>query len=167
MRASQPSEEDTTIERWIKKVYEFEVYYMPILFPFALNVMTGTCYTFCIIIFFVSLFFFLVFNLLKLHRQCVENKALRVILESAAYIASFFLLLNVWPSGTNPMPYNVYKAWGENDLFALIFALFYLIYFILLYSNLIFAFKIKKGKIILQYQPTLGNVMPPFELSMG
>ena len=91
-------------------MHEFEVYYMPILFPFALNVMTGTTYSFLIIMFFISAFCFLIFNLWKLHRSCVEHKVLRVILEILAYVLSFFLLLNVWPTGTNRMPYSVVRA---------------------------------------------------------
>jgi hypothetical protein len=83
---------------------------MPILFPFALNVMMGMTYTFLMIMFFVSAFCLLIFNLWKLHRQCVEHKVLRIILESLGYVLSFFLLLNVWPTGTNPMPYVVIKA---------------------------------------------------------
>lgn len=83
---------------------------MPILFPFALNVMTGTTYTFLIIMFFVSIFCFLIFNLWKLHRSCVDHKVLQVILESLGYILSFFMLLNVWTTDTNPMPYSVVKA---------------------------------------------------------
>jgi len=63
------------------------------------------------IMFFASAFCFLIFNLWKLHRQCVEHKVLRVILESLGYVLSFFLLLNVWPTGTNTMPYSVVKAW--------------------------------------------------------
>ena len=66
--------------------------------------------------FFISTFCFLIFNLWKLHRSCVEHKVLRVILESLAYVLSFFLLLNVWPTGTNRMPYVVVRGWFKPNI---------------------------------------------------
>jgi hypothetical protein len=75
------------------------------MFPFALNIVTGTSYSFLMVIFFICVFCLLMFNLWKIHRQCVEHPVLRIILESLAYILSFFLLLNVWPTSPNPMPY--------------------------------------------------------------
>ena len=143
---------------------------MPILFPFALNVMTGMTYTFLMIMFFVSTFCFLIFNMWKLHRQCVEHKVLRVILESLAYVLSFFLLLNVWPTGTNPMPYVVIKGWKKNKMISLRAYFFlhisYLLALIKSYLNAkLHLYKKMEKKI--KNHPTLGKVIPPLQLSIG
>ena len=83
---------------------------MPMLFPFALNVVIGTTYSFLVVMFFISAFLFLVFNLWKIHIQCVEHKVLRVILESLAYVVSFLMFLNVWAiTTTSGLPYKIVK----------------------------------------------------------
>lgn len=80
------------------------------LFPFALNVVIGTTYRFLVVMFFISAFLFLVFNLWKIHIQCVEHKVLRVILESLAYVVSFLMFLNVWAiTTTSGLPYKIVK----------------------------------------------------------
>lgn len=80
---------------------------MPILFPFALNLMTGTTYTFVMVVFLVTLLTFIIFNLLKIHRKVIDNRVIRSLLENLSYVLSFLMLLNVWITKPTTMPYVV------------------------------------------------------------
>jgi hypothetical protein len=83
---------------------------MPILFPFALNMMTGTTYAFVMIIFLVSVITFIIFNLLKVHRRVIDNRVLRSLLENLSYVLSFLMLLNIWITKPTTMPYVVVQG---------------------------------------------------------
>lgn len=89
----------------MKKIDKLNTMLMPILVTFVLNVTLGVTYAFCLILYFIVLVPMVLFNLMELHRKCVDHKVLVCIIENLWLIASFFWLLNIWVTGKYQQPY--------------------------------------------------------------
>ena len=72
---------------------------------FALNLVTGTTYAFDMVLYFFVLLPLVLFNLIKLHRRCIDHKVFIVLLENLWVVLSFFWLLNVWATTRYIQPY--------------------------------------------------------------
>jgi hypothetical protein len=77
--------------------------------PFAINVITGTSYGFLFFWFFAVEACFTVFNIFKLHENCIQNTYLRLILGNLAYILTLFIWINQWATMTSWMPFAIHK----------------------------------------------------------
>lgn len=68
---------------------------------------TGTSKVWQMINFFFLMIVIVFFNVLKVHRSCIEHKCARVVLENAWLFLNFFMLLNIWTTNTVSQPYIV------------------------------------------------------------
>jgi hypothetical protein len=105
----EPQEDDPLVVKAGLKFRHHLMYHLPFFFPFALNIVTGTSYAFLLVLFFFVQVAFAIFNDLKIHRNCVENKVIKIIAESIGYVLTFFAWVNLWGATMNPMPFNVVK----------------------------------------------------------
>ena len=80
MKATKIDEDDPVPIKIVKKNEEFETFYFPILSIFILNILTGTCKAFCFIDFLATLIVVLFFNVLKVHRSCMNHIFANILL---------------------------------------------------------------------------------------
>jgi hypothetical protein len=106
-KAPVVAEDDPMGIKLAKKVEEFEISYFPLLILFPLNLITGTAYAFLIVDFFFTMAALVLFNLMKLHYGCTENKCVRVVLDNLWLVLIWFMMINLW--GATPLwqPYIV------------------------------------------------------------
>lgn len=104
-------------------------YHLPYFFPVALNVAIGTSYAFIFVLFFFLQVVFGLFNDLKIHTRCTENRILRIILEHLGYVLTFFCWINVWASMTSTMPFSIIRGWAHLDDFLLLLCIFLILLF--------------------------------------
>ena len=100
-------EDDGGSVKFIKKLSEFNTSYMPILIVFPLNIITGTTYAFDFCLYFFVMVPLLLFNLLQLHKKCIDHKIFIVILENLWLILSFFWFVNIWATDRWIQPYYI------------------------------------------------------------
>jgi hypothetical protein len=94
----------------MKKMGELNVTFNPLLIALPLNLVLGRSYAFPIVVYFVSAFFCLMFNVFKLHRACVEYRVSRLFLESIWIVLTLLLLINIWTTDSSTMLYNIRQA---------------------------------------------------------
>ena len=80
IEATRIKEEDTTLEKAVKKINELKLTFFPFLIVAPLNILTGTSKAFSFVFFFFILIVLAVVNLGKFHRNCCENKCINVVL---------------------------------------------------------------------------------------
>ena len=66
---------------------------------------TGTTYAFDLSLYFFTIIPLFLFNLMKLHRKCIDHKVFVMILENIWLVMAFFWLVNVWATGRWIQPY--------------------------------------------------------------
>ena len=98
-------EEDTGTVKFLKKMAEFNTSFHPFFIMFAINFVTGSNYAFDMCLFFFVLLCLVLFNLVSIHKKCVEHKVFLAILENLWMVLSFFWFVNVWASGRWQQPY--------------------------------------------------------------
>lgn len=74
------NDEDTCVDRLMKKVCEFNVTFNPILLALPLNFVLGRSLAFSVAIFVIAALCCYIFNVFKVHRACVEVKVGRLFL---------------------------------------------------------------------------------------
>lgn len=65
----------------MKKMCELNVEFNPILLSLPLSLVTGTSFSFIVVIYFVAAALCLFFNVFKVHRACIDHKLSRYVLE--------------------------------------------------------------------------------------
>ena len=93
-----------------KKVHYHVLNHLPFFFPFALNIVTGTSYSFLFVLFFIVQITYALLNELKIQNNCVENKIIKAILNNLGLILTFFCWINLWGAMTSQMPFVIRKG---------------------------------------------------------
>lgn len=81
--------------------------YFPIFIVFFLNILSGTSKAFCFVDFFFTLLVVIFFNVLKVHRQCMNSIVANIIFENLWLVLCWFAFINLWGAFTVSMPYIV------------------------------------------------------------
>jgi hypothetical protein len=90
-----------------KKIHDHVLNGLPFLFPFALNLLTGSSFGFMFFWFFLVVACFILINGLKIHENFIQNAVVRIILDNLAYILTFFFYINMWATTSAEMPYVI------------------------------------------------------------
>jgi hypothetical protein len=98
------------MEKIGKRTHNIVLFYLPFLIPFAINVITGTSYSFLMILYIAILIIMALFIELKIQKTCVENKIIKAILNNLFYILTFFFWVNQWGAHTDALPYILIGA---------------------------------------------------------
>jgi hypothetical protein len=84
-----------------------KVFYSPLSILLPLNILTGTAYAFSISLFFIIFLTVILFNTIKIHRKCFENKGVIVVAENLWILMTIFYCVNQWAAHPITMPYIV------------------------------------------------------------
>lgn len=82
MQDSELRDEDTCVERMMKKTCDFNVRYNPLLLGVVLALVAGQSYAFVFIMYVLGLACCIVFNVFKVHRGWVETMVGRWMVEA-------------------------------------------------------------------------------------
>lgn len=98
-------EEPSKMDEVTKRINEFELFFAAMTIPFVLNLIVGTSFAFNMTVFFFVSISVIIFNNLKLHRKCIGNKWVNVVLEHIWVIFVMLWFLNIWTTIPATDPY--------------------------------------------------------------
>lgn len=101
----EPKEDDSKIDKFIFMINKLEHEYYPIGFCLLLTFITGTSKSFTIIFYMIIGVVLLLFNVIKLHKNRIQNKVVKVVLEKLWLGLTLFYLVNIWTTTPVRMPY--------------------------------------------------------------
>jgi hypothetical protein len=107
-RSQIVADSDPLFERGMKIIHRLNVLLMPLLVTSVLNILVGTSFAFCFVLYFIVLLAMIPFNLLELHKKLTTNKIALCICENLWIIATFFWLVNIWSTGKHQSLYGWY-----------------------------------------------------------